>query len=877
MKDFRISAVLLLWFAFLSVALHAANEPVIVEAESGSLGSDYAVRNDGSVQYITPLTNLAASQAPGVATKVATYAVTFPGPGTYDLYARVRVGPGAFNDDSFYYGNGFGAKSVTDGNGWILCNNLSPVGYTLPTDTVDGGGVASNNVWKWIKLSAFNGGEAPISFTVSAGTLTQTFQIGAREDGLDVDKIAFGVNGVYYTVSNLDNGQPGSTIPPPPPYVPPGPPLATGQARFLGSVYSTSQVVNFKAYFNQVTPENGGKWGSVEATRDVMNWTDLDNAYALAKNNGYPFKMHALIWGQQQPAWLESLPADQQLQEIKQWFSAVAARYPAIDYIDVVNEPLHSPPSGPGTGNYINALGGTGSTGWDWVLNAFRLARQYFPNARLVLNEYSVENDTTAMLRYIGIVELLQDENLIDAVGVQGHAFSTRVPASTLASNLDLLAATGVPILISELDIDGPSDAIQLADYQRIFPTFWEHPSVSGITLWGYRPGMWRTAQGAYLVLANGAERPAMLWLKDYLQNTATPVILTQPQNAVGLMGGTVTFSVEVKGTPGLSRPFQWFKDGNMIAGATSSTLTLSNIQASDVGRYDVVVANGGGSVTSAFATLSIADVALVNHAPRINSATVAGSIRQLQPESVALSGRTAVSGDLLVPGTPAVRLNGGSNYGGTIDGTGADSPANYTVTLNGAVTLRHVIRRTDAVPLPAVQSPAVPTGTRGVVIDLPGQTVGDWTTVRDLTLNDSVGQVAVPAGAYGIFIANDGSGFTLGNPGTTQPAVYYFQNLVLNSGSKVEVAGPVIVVVANGFSLDGASAGDPEHPAWLTLNVYAGGGTLDDRSQVFGYVSAPSGRVTVTGNSKLLGGVAADGLTLNGAVFLDLSVPAVQ
>src|SRR5690349_12739904 len=78
-------------------------------------------------------------------------------------------------------------------------------------------------------------------------------------------------------------------------------PLASGQSKFLGSVYSTSQIVNFTTYFNQVTPENAGKWGSVEGTRNVMNWTELDAAYALAKSNGFPFRFHVLVWGNQQP------------------------------------------------------------------------------------------------------------------------------------------------------------------------------------------------------------------------------------------------------------------------------------------------------------------------------------------------------------------------------------------------------------------------------------------------------------------------------------------------------------------------------------------------------------------------------------------------
>ena len=50
--------------------------------------------------------------------------------------------------------------------------------------------------------------------------------------------------------------------------MPTGPPIATGKPKFLGGVYSPTQVVNFTAYWNQVTPENAGKWASVEGVRD---------------------------------------------------------------------------------------------------------------------------------------------------------------------------------------------------------------------------------------------------------------------------------------------------------------------------------------------------------------------------------------------------------------------------------------------------------------------------------------------------------------------------------------------------------------------------------------------------------------------------------
>jgi endo-1,4-beta-xylanase len=86
--------------------------------------------------------------------------------------------------------------------------------------------------------------------------------------------------------------------------------------------------------------------------------------------------------------------------------------------------------------------------------------------------------------------------------------------------NLDTLASAGLPIHVTEMDVDGPSDDVQLADYRRIFPVFWEHPAVHGITMWGYLPGLWRSEQGAWLVHEDGTERPAMQWLRQYVRDT---------------------------------------------------------------------------------------------------------------------------------------------------------------------------------------------------------------------------------------------------------------------------------------------------------------------------------------------------------------------
>src|SRR5262245_23912791 len=186
------------------------------EAESGVLGADYSITNNGGVVWIKILSN-GTNESPGSDARVATFTVNFPAAGTYDLFARVRVGSGSANDDSFFCANGFGTKSSVNSADWIRYNSLNGGGFTNADDQVSGTGSAGIGVWKWINLSEFvNGSSEPgVTHTVTNGGLVQTFQIGAREDGFDVDALAFGTSDFAFTVTNLDAGTDGT--PPAPP------------------------------------------------------------------------------------------------------------------------------------------------------------------------------------------------------------------------------------------------------------------------------------------------------------------------------------------------------------------------------------------------------------------------------------------------------------------------------------------------------------------------------------------------------------------------------------------------------------------------------------------------------------------------------------
>src|SRR5690349_974800 len=102
-----LRACLLVSVSMATMAQAQAQVPVIVEAESGSLGTSLTTGTDGGgVSYITvlPAANSGATPTPD---RVATFQITFPAAGSYALYARILAGPVGGNDDSFYIPSGF--------------------------------------------------------------------------------------------------------------------------------------------------------------------------------------------------------------------------------------------------------------------------------------------------------------------------------------------------------------------------------------------------------------------------------------------------------------------------------------------------------------------------------------------------------------------------------------------------------------------------------------------------------------------------------------------------------------------------------------------------------------------------------------------------
>ncbi|MBN2637206.1 MAG: endo-1,4-beta-xylanase [Prolixibacteraceae bacterium] len=512
--------------------------PVVIEAESGKLGSSFLVDHDGDITYITP-SGSQVTNNPRDTSRVATYEVTFADSGYYNLFVRVLVGTGDYNDDSYFSAKTFGEKDATYSLDWVPVNGLAAAGFSEPDEIVDEYGSKGTQIWKWVNITKnfFPGDSIEKAFFVGSDTLTKTFQIGSREDGLFIDKLAFGKFDLYYTVNDLDSLLPGSMEWPGDSTIfYPGPPLAEGSPKFLGNLMARGDEDNFHKLWNQITPENEGKWVSIGTSHDTTqwNWGGVENLYNYAKENDLIFKFHTLVWGNQQPTWIDNYSDEEQLMYIESWIRQVGQRFPDMEFVDVVNEALpgHNPPDGQNDrANYKEALGGDGETGWDWIIKSFELARKYLPNSKLLINDYGVVDNIGATTTYIEIIQLLQERGLIDGIGIQSHRFSIQnANVETLKYNLDRMAATGLPIYPSEMDMgdnddEAPfDDQLQLETYQRVFPVFWEHPSVAGITIWGYKMPVWQ--ETSHLINDDGSWRPTLKWLKEYIEETPVEIKL---------------------------------------------------------------------------------------------------------------------------------------------------------------------------------------------------------------------------------------------------------------------------------------------------------------------------------------------------------------
>jgi endo-1,4-beta-xylanase len=301
-------------------------------------------------------------------------------------------------------------------------------------------------------------------------------------------------------------------------------------------------------HFSTATPENDLKWQLIHPQPDQYNWEPGDRFVEFAEKNSMVPIGHCLVWHAQTPNWVfqgtspttspnattntadSNSPRfgrrgrgfrgpyatrEELLQRMHDHIQTVVGHYKGrIKGWDVVNEALDENGTLRSRSLWLQIIGeGSENKQYDFIESAFRWAHEADPNAELYYNDYNLETSKAKCDGAVAIVKYLKSKGLrIDGVGIQLHSGLTYPSVEGLEYAITNLAATGVKVMITELDIrtrtrgyrgaditqvnrqstDDQNAAVaetqkKLADkYAEIFSVLLKHKKdISRVTFWG--------------------------------------------------------------------------------------------------------------------------------------------------------------------------------------------------------------------------------------------------------------------------------------------------------------------------------------------------------------------------------------------------------
>lgn len=206
-----------------------------------------------------------------------------------------------------------------------------------------------------------------------------------------------------------------------------------------------------RTHFGRVTPEWEMKAEAVVDASNRMIWERPDRIIASAQARGLQTFGHTLVWYTQVPKTFAPLEGDRARFALayREYIQRVARRYAGkVVGWDVVNEAVLDDGKGYRTDNaWVRNLG------MDYVRLAFEHAREADPNAVLFLNDYNLEQLPKKRADFLRLAEGLLNAGVpLGGLGTQTHV-PADLPAGAIARTVRELAALGLPVHVSELDV----------------------------------------------------------------------------------------------------------------------------------------------------------------------------------------------------------------------------------------------------------------------------------------------------------------------------------------------------------------------------------------------------------------------------------------
>ena len=259
---------------------------------------------------------------------------------------------------------------------------------------------------------------------------------------------------------------------------------AAGSRLLIGGAVATRDLGDPKLetliteQFNCLTPEYEMMPVSLVDEHGKFTFETADRVVAFAEAHHQPIFGHMLVWHFITRKWLfespdgKPLPRDKALANMENYISTVVGHYKGrIKAWNVVNEGISDK-----DGEYLRDTPALRAIGEDYIQKAFEFAHAADPNVELYYNDYNIEQPGK-LEKTIKLIRSLQDKKLrLDAVGIQGHWLISWPPPEMIGKGIDALAATGVKIMVTEMDVDplprkvGGADMAQVEKGQNPYP-----------------------------------------------------------------------------------------------------------------------------------------------------------------------------------------------------------------------------------------------------------------------------------------------------------------------------------------------------------------------------------------------------------------------
>jgi GH35 family endo-1,4-beta-xylanase len=234
--------------------------------------------------------------------------------------------------------------------------------------------------------------------------------------------------------------------------------------------------------FNSLSPENEMKWSFIHPSEGHYNWDKLDRLVDFAEDNDMVVKGHGLISGCCNPDYLLNITDPTAFRAaMTAHFEAIMHRYDGkMDRWDVITEALETMGGGLSANLFYDILGP------GYIGDAFRIAREADPDAKLFINENLVESLPGKRQELYNLVSgLVADGVPIDGVALQMHITEVAPTPGVLTDMVNSFRALGLEVTIAEMDVHTLNATLQAEIYGAVVNEAL-HAGITDISFWGF-------------------------------------------------------------------------------------------------------------------------------------------------------------------------------------------------------------------------------------------------------------------------------------------------------------------------------------------------------------------------------------------------------